>query len=80
MLRQFMAPKSYNAAVVRLRLPEGPPVRGQRLSGRSWFSQQTFAETRGNGQHAPIADLPALTPELEVRPQLPVAPAEIGRP
>jgi hypothetical protein len=54
MLRQFMAPKSFNAAVVRLRLPEGPPVRGQRLSGRSWFSQQTFAETRGNGQHAPI--------------------------
>jgi hypothetical protein len=26
-----------------------------RLSGRSWFSQQTFAETRGNGQDAPIA-------------------------
>ena len=24
-----------------------------RLSGRSWFSQQTFAETRGNGQDAP---------------------------
>jgi len=25
-----------------------------RLSGRSWFSQQTFAETRGNGQDAPL--------------------------
>jgi hypothetical protein len=27
----------------------------RRLSGRSWFSQQTFAETRGNGQDAPKA-------------------------
>jgi len=26
------------------------------LSGRSWFSQQTLAETRGNGHGAPIPD------------------------
>src|SRR5215472_404265 len=30
MLRRFMVPKSFHAAVVRSRLPGGPPVRGQR--------------------------------------------------
>ena len=29
----------------------------RRLSGHSWFSQQTFAETQGNGQEAPKADV-----------------------
>jgi hypothetical protein len=35
-----------------------------RLSACCRFSQGTFAQTRGNGRDAPIADLPALTPEL----------------
>jgi hypothetical protein len=29
------------------------------------FGQGTFAGTRGNEQHAPIPDLPALAPEQE---------------
>jgi hypothetical protein len=41
----------------------GPALLSTEASGRCRFSQATFAVSHGNGRDAPIADLPALSPE-----------------
>jgi len=46
----------------RVRGDEGQFAR-RRLSGRSAFSEETFARAHGNERAAPIADLPALASE-----------------